>query len=168
MNNCSTREMSLHSVIMVCTGNLCRSPMAEGILKRKVALMNRNDIKVSSMGIHARENQNATSNAIEVCRENLIDITGHQSRPLVFEELRAADIVFVMEKFHNNFIRTFVPQAAEKVALLAGWPSMDSKEHSVPDPINGKINEYRKTFKLIEFHIDRVMPFLLAEIAPAK
>lgn len=158
----------MYSVIMICTGNLCRSPMAEGIFKRKVALMNRNDIQVSSMGIHAREHQNATSHAIEVCRENFIDITGHQSRPLVFEELRGADIIFVMEKFHSNFIRTFVPQAAEKLALLAHWPSKESKEHSVSDPINGKINEYRKTFKLIEFHIDRVMPFLLAEFVPHK
>jgi protein-tyrosine-phosphatase len=158
----------LYSVVMICTGNLCRSPMAEGILKRKIALMGRTDIKVSSMGIHARENQNATSDAVQVCRENLIDISGHQSRPLVFDELRAADIVFVMEKFQLNFIRTFVPQAAEKLALLARWPAKESKEHSVPDPINGKMNDYRKTFKLIEFHIDRIMPFLLADFVPAK
>jgi protein-tyrosine-phosphatase len=151
---------------MICTGNLCRSPMAEGILKRKVALQNRTDIRVSSMGIHARENQNATSDAILVCREHLIDISGHQSRPLVFDELRGADIIFVMEKFHSNFIRTFVPQAAEKLALLALWPAKDSKESAVPDPINGKTKEYRKIFKLIESHIDRIMPFLLAEFVP--
>jgi len=158
----------VYSVVMICTGNLCRSPMAEGIMRRKAGLLGRADIIVSSMGIHARENQNATSDAILVCKENMVDIAGHQSRPLVFEELRGADVIFVMEPFHGHFIRTFVPQAAEKPGLLAVWPAKDKKEQSVPDPINRKQNEYRKTYKLIESHIDRIMPFLLAEFPPAK
>jgi protein-tyrosine-phosphatase len=140
--------------------------MAEGILKNKVASLGRTDFKITSMGIHAREKQTATSFAIIVCKEHQIDISGHLSRGLVFDELREADIIFVMEKFQLNFITTFVPQAAEKLALLALWPAKESKEHAVPDPINTGIREYRKTFTLIESHIDRIMPYLLAEFAP--
>jgi glycine hydroxymethyltransferase len=155
----------MRSVIFICTGNMCRSPMAEGILKSKLKALGRADISVTSMGIHAPQNEKASPDGIAVCAENNIDIAAHRSRPLHFDELKAADLIFTMETFHSDFIRTFVPQIGEKLCLFSVWPAQGDgkKERGIPDPIGGNRNDYRKTFQLIDSHMDRVMPFLLAE-----
>jgi glycine hydroxymethyltransferase len=164
---CLNRERQVYSVIFVCTGNMCRSPMAEGILKSKLKEIGRDDIAVSSMGIHAPAGEKASPDGIAVCAENSIDISTHQTRPLLFDELKSADLVFTMEGFQSDFIRTFFPQIADKLFLFAAWPSegKEKKAQFIPDPIGGNRNDYRRTFQLITSHVDRIMPFLLAEFA---
>lgn len=112
----------MYNVIFVCTGNMCRSPMAEGILKSKLAGLGRAGIAVASMGIHAPQHRNASPEAVAACAGEGVDISRHVSRQLVFDELKAADFIFVMESFHRDYIRTFVPQAADRIRLLASWP----------------------------------------------
>jgi protein-tyrosine-phosphatase len=70
-----------------------------------------------------------------------------------------------METYQRDFIRTFVPQVAENLFLLGAWPGKEKKEHNIPDPIGGTLKDYKKTFDLLSSHIDRIMPYLLAELA---
>jgi protein-tyrosine-phosphatase len=153
----------VHTIIFICTGNMCRSPMAEGILRSKLTELGRNDVAVSSMGIHAPRHQKASPDSIVACAEYDVDISEHISRQLVFDELQAADFIFVMENFHREYIRTFVPQASDRLFLLDGWPGNGKNAHGIPDPIGGKPKDYQRTFALISSHIDRILPFLLAE-----
>lgn len=134
--------------------------MAEGILKAKWSSFGRNDLFVSSSGIHARENQPAARLAQEICADRGVDLSQHKSRPLNPRELEAADLVFVMEPVQKKFVTLFFPGIADKVFLLGSWPAQDSKKGMIPDPIGGPPREYEKTFNQLTGHIDRIMPFL--------
>ncbi|MBN2037006.1 MAG: hypothetical protein JW768_09720 [Chitinispirillaceae bacterium] len=138
--------------------------MAEGILKQRLAECGRNDMAVSSMGIHAPKEQKASADAVVVCSRHTIDISQHLSRQLVFDELKNADFIFAMERYHKDFIRTFVPQVQDKLALLGAWPGKEKKEHDISDPMGGGLKEYEKSFERIASQIDRIMPFLLARL----
>ena len=80
-------------IIFVCTGNICRSPTAEGILKQRWIEAGENERTVSSMGIHGLDESPATDLAQQVCAENGIDISEHRSRPISGEEIQAADLI---------------------------------------------------------------------------
>jgi protein-tyrosine-phosphatase len=138
--------------------------MAEVILYARLSETGREDIEVSSMGIHAPKDQKASADAVAVCAKHGIDLSHHLSRQLVFDELRIADCIFAMERYHKDYIRTFVPQTGEKLALLGSWPGKEKKDHEIPDPIGGTIDDYEKSFNRISTQINRIMPFLLAEL----
>lgn len=153
----------MHRIIFVCTGNQCRSPMAEGILRSELLRLGRNAIGVCSMGTHAPEGRRASSNAVAACAENAVDIGGHRSRPLALDELKKADFIFVMENAHRDYVCTLLPGAADRIFLLAGWPEKENDGGDIPDPIGGTAGDYRKIYRLIAGHVDRILPFLLAE-----
>jgi protein-tyrosine-phosphatase len=141
---------------------MCRSPIAEGVLKDRLARSGRTNISVVSMGIHAKDGLKAAPDSIAVCAEHGIGIEEHRSRSLQYEELVATDFIFTMEIFQTQYIRMFVPPAGEKVFLLGAWPAADGSEHEIADPIGKGIRVYRTTLVLIERHIDRILPWLLA------
>ncbi len=139
--------------------------MAEGILKARLHDLGRNGISVSSMGIHAPEGCRASPNAVAVCAEHTIDLAGHRSRQLAYDELKTADFIFVMEHFQREYLSTFVPRASDRTFLLAAWPGTENGRRSIPDPVGGTADEYRKIFGLIAGHIERILPFILAELS---
>ena len=150
------------SIVLVCTGNMCRSAMAEGIMKKRFSELGRNDFVVSSMGIHGQDGSGAVSDAVQVCSENEIDISGHRARALVASELKESDLIFVMEPLQKEFISIFFPQVTDRLFLLGSWPGAESKKGIIKDPIGGAINDFRKSFNVISGHIERIIPFLWA------
>jgi protein-tyrosine-phosphatase len=155
-------SMGERSIVFVCSGNTDRSPIAEGILKHELEKTGRTDIKVSSMGTHSTSGIPSSANAIAVCSEHGIDISGHRSRPLIPEELSKAYLVLCMESFHKGIVLQKAPEA--HVNLLSHWLVTEFKKYKlteIHDPHGGDMNVYRETFKTIEHHIDRILPFLL-------
>jgi len=150
------------SIIFICTANMCRSPIAEGILKHRLSELAREDILVSSMGTHGIDGNSATELAIEVCRQNNIDISSHKSRHLISEELAGSDLIFVMEPIHKEFLRVFFPQVYQQTFLLGCWPGKESRKGIIKDPVGGKSDIYQKVFQSLSFHINRIIPFILA------
>lgn len=147
-------------IIFVCTGNICRSPMAEGILRHRWTVAGVKDRTVSSMGVQGLDAAPATELARQVCAENGVDISGHLSRSLNGEELQTADLVLCMEPGHVSFINTFYPWHSDRVALLGAWPGKPKRKSAVQDPMGGSLALYRKIFNIVDTHIDRILPQL--------
>lgn len=147
-------------IVFVCTGNICRSPMAEGLLRHKWAASGREDLIVTSMGVSGLDNDPATDFAKAVCLEHGFDISRHRSRSIAGDELKAADLILCMEPVHREFVKTFFPWYQNKIFLLGAWPEKETRKSGIEDPVGGSLEMYRKTFSVIETHIDRILPLL--------
>ncbi len=148
-------------IVFVCTGNICRSPMAEGLLRHRWEQEGRQGLTVSSMGVHGLDDSPATELAQEVCREHGVDISAHRSRSVVAEEIQDADFVFCMEPAHTKFLHTYFPWHKDHIVLLAAWPNKPKKrKHTIKDPMGGSKSLYQEVFDLIHHHIDRIIPLL--------
>ena len=134
--------------------------MAEGLLRYKGLETERDDLIVSSMGISGLDNVPATQFAQTVCKEQGFDISPHRSRPLMGEELRAADLILCMEPVHRKFLRTFYPWNKDKVFLLGAWPEKETRKSPIHDPMGGPLKIFRRIYGIIETHIDRILSLL--------
>ena len=149
--------MSRRTLMFVCTGNVCRSPMAEYMLRRRLGTDREWD--VCSAGTSAGYGMPASGSAEEVLSEMGIDLAPHRSRPLTREGVDAASLIVVMTASHRDFIRTAYPDAAEKVFLLKSFDPVGSGD--VDDPIGMTADTYRA----ISDEIDRALPGLMAFMA---
>ena len=151
-------------VVFVCTANICRSPMAEGLLKHHWKNQSRTSLMVSSMGIQMIDNQPASEHAVAVCAENGVDISCHRSRALHPEELQKANLILAMEPFQQRHLQLLAPKLKDKVFLLAKWPEESRRRGVITDPIGRSLRVYRKIFKVINGHVQRIIPHLTASI----
>jgi len=148
------------NIVFVCTGNICRSPMAEGFLRHKWLEIERRDLNVSSMGTHGLDNAPPTEYAQAVCMEHGFDISFHRSRFLVGDELQKAELIFCMEPAHKQFVQTFFPWHRDRVFLLGAWPEKETRKSSIPDPMGRDYEYYQRIFGMIRDHIERIIPLL--------
>lgn len=103
---------------MVCTGNICRSPMAEAMLRHELAARGCHDVEVTSAGTWANLGDPAMPEALEVLRSRGIDLEGHRSRPVDLEELAAADVVVAMTSVHLQELRRMSEAVGTKLLLM--------------------------------------------------
>ena len=133
-------------VLIVCTGNSCRSPMAEGYLKLRLEQENLGtQITVSSCGIGAYAGSKATKEAVEVLQKRGSDISAHRSRSLLRQDVLDSDMIIVMGREHHSFISGLVPEARKKLHLL-----------NVVDPIGMAYSFYESVFEDIERKIEKL------------
>lgn len=132
-------------VLFVCSGNICRSPFAEELLRRTLARDGTKGVLVSSAGTLGIRGQPASSHQITVGREHGIDLTAHRSRALGAGFLRKADLVIVMEQAHHHLIEEKWPGELVKVHLLREFESDSGggRARDVFDPIGHSLEDYR-------------------------
>lgn len=149
------------NVVFICTGNMCRSPMAEGILKARWRLLGKGELRVTSMGTSGIEGQPASEPSRELCRDNGIDIEAHRSRGLNPEELMDASIIFVMEPLQLKHMHLLFPAIRDKTFMLGAWPGKKTRKSTIKDPIGRSMRVYRSVYNAIDDHITRIIPSLL-------
>lgn len=115
-------------VLMVCTGNICRSPMAEVMLRSELERRGRRDVEISSAGTWAAFGHPAQPEAREVLRARGIELDGHRSRPLDPEELAAADLVVAMTSVHARELRELSEEVGTKMVLMKELVEMEVDE----------------------------------------
>ena len=130
-------------ILFVCSGNTCRSPLAEAIVKRLAADSGRADIEVSSAGTHAWDGSPASDGSLLVGMERGLDLSQHRSRLLTEELVEQSDLVLVMAPSHMSRVKELDPKA--NVHLLAGFAAGEGFGHAVQDPFGGDLAAYRET-----------------------
>lgn len=139
------------SVLVVCTGNSCRSPMAAGILSKLVAGL---PVFVYSAGTDAPVGASATRLALDVAREHGADISRHRAQQLSVSLVRAADLVLVMDRYHQARVIETLPEAASRTRLLLSFAGDGADE--VEDPIGRSLEFYRRTAARMRAALEQV------------
>jgi protein-tyrosine-phosphatase len=132
--------MNDKNILFVCTGNQCRSPMAEYLFREHFG--RQNGWKTASAGLMAGQGIPASSHAVKALAELGIDLKPHRSRPLSRELVDAAFRVVVMTEFHRLQVTDRFPDAAAKVFLLKEFdPAADGED--IDDPVGLSLDVYR-------------------------
>jgi len=151
----------MKEVLFVCTGNICRSPMAEGLFRELI--QNHPDIVTSSAGISAYTGEEPSDHSVEVLREQGIDITSQRSQMLTPEIVEKATFIVGMTRGHQEAIRSYFPASADKLFVLREFVAgmdMDSRDIDVPDPIGMGRDDYERTRNLIQEAMSGLLDFV--------
>jgi protein-tyrosine phosphatase len=132
-----------NSILVVCAGNICRSPTGEYLLKDKLA---DSDIKVSSAGLTALVGKGAEATATSIALTNNIDMSEHKGRQLSTSLIAENDLILVMEERHLTDLLGQYPQARGKTFLLGKW--IGDKE--IPDPYRKSKEAFEHVYQLID------------------
>ncbi len=150
----------MKNVLFICTGNICRSPMAEGLLRQ----MSGGRVEVVSAGLGAGRGQQPSAHAIRVLKEEGIDISEIRSQPVSAHLLEKADHIFTMTRDHLDMLLLLFPEMASKARLLRFDEAAKGGRADVTDPIGGT----RETYESCKEDIKRAMPRVMELITGEK
>jgi len=142
----------IRHILVLCIGNICRSPMAQGLLRHSLP-----DRTVSSAGFEAVTGASADAVAIAVSAAAGIDISGHRARQLALGHLAAADLVLVMNDRQKSEAQLMCPAASGKVFRIGDVSGQD-----VPDPLGAPYAEFERAFEMIRWSVQTWAPRIRA------
>lgn len=155
------------NILFVCSGNSCRTPMAEGLMKTKIPPALTGKVSVASAGTLGIYGAPATDHAVQVASEFGADVSDHRSQGISAELAQWADIIFAMSFEHREFLQRHFPRSRDNVFLLRSFdrPADAAQNDSISDPVGGSLELYRECCLLINEELDRILPRLLTLIA---
>ena len=152
---------AIKGILFVCTGNSCRSVMAEGYLKKRLKEVERDDIEVSSRGVRPALLLRPIDQTLEVLQDIGVDASGHRTARLSVDDIEMADLILVMEAHHRDEILRMAPSSKHKVYLLAEFGrwggSIGDSAVEVEDPIGRPVEKYREVLGAIRDSVERLV-----------
>ncbi|HHY81805.1 MAG TPA: low molecular weight protein arginine phosphatase [Clostridiales bacterium] len=147
------------NILIVCTGNTCRSPMAEGLLRSMLESRNAEGIQVGSAGIAALPGMMASNQAVKVMQEFGVDLESHRTRQVNKKLLQEADLILTMTEGHKNAIQSWEPSVWSKIHTLKEYAGMEEKD--ISDPYGLDDDAYRKAAREIREALEKIVDKLL-------
>ena len=150
-------------ITVICTGNICRSPMAERLLQHALEAEAPPfcDYRVISAGVSAYSGDPASPNAVNALRKVDLDLTDHRSRPLSPQLLEISDLILTMTSSHADIIHMRNPDLAVPVFRFREWVPSGSRE--VPDPFGGPLQNYLDTRDSLAEAVPSILTYLKNE-----
>ncbi len=147
----------MFKIVYVCTGNICRTPMAVALTQKKIKEENlTNIIEVDSVGVWAADGAPASENTRRVCQEQGLDCSQHRAKSVDLLTLKDADLVLCMAEKHKRDLLAIFPHYKQKIYTLKEFAHPAPPVHrSIDDPYGLKIEAYRRTFQEIAGEVDR-------------
>ncbi|MDY1036199.1 protein tyrosine phosphatase [Lelliottia sp. CFBP8978] len=130
----------VHSILVVCTGNICRSPIGERLLRQQMP-----GFTVASAGVSGLVGHPADARAQEVAASHGISLDGHVARKLTPQLMREYDLILAMEPDHLNHISAIAPEVRGKSLLFGQW----LQKREIPDPYCKSHDAYEYVFELL-------------------
>jgi len=153
-------------LLFVCTGNTCRSPLAEALAREGLRRLGWRHVEVASAGVAAAPGQPASMGSSSVAARHGLSLEGHRSAPVTEESLERADLVLAMSPGHLAQLEAW--GAGDKASLLTEFAAPvdpDGIPDSVPDPFGGPAEAYEATYVLLERLVERVLKRLAPILA---
>lgn len=152
------------SVLFVCTGNSCRSIMAEGLLRKALKELGKDYIVVSSAGTNIIDGYSPTRETIEVMKREGVNVSDYRSKSLTDELIMGFDLILVMAAHHMDYIVKRVPEAVSKTYLLKQYGRQDGsgagEDLDVCDPIGASMETYKHILAEIKEEVYRIAKIL--------
>lgn len=150
-------DLSRCTVLFVCSGNTCRSPLAEAIVTKLAAERGKLGIEAMSAGVSAAPGEAVSRGAQIVAAEHGLDLSRRTAQRLSADLIDRADLVLVMEPRHRTDVLNLVPSADERVHVLTALAPGRGLE-GIRDPFGGSIEEYRRCFEELRDVITEALP----------
>lgn len=147
-------------ILLVCTGNTCRSPLAAAMLQRMVAEAGRSDIEVGSAGIMAQEGEPASEGTYLVALEHGMDLSAHRAQLLTPGLARESDLILTMSRSHRRRAEEI---GAANVLVLGEFAGAAGPDAEVPDPFGGNLDDYRTAYAQLERFLQSALQRLSRE-----